>query len=61
MPAASSSAVNGADHRPAGIVTRVAAMGGQRYWKDGRDVYDVILAILDYPQTENHPSFTLAA
>ena len=29
--------------------TRVLATGGLRYWKDGRDVPDVMLAILDYP------------
>lgn len=39
---------------------RIAAMGGQRYWKDGRDVYDVIMALLDYPETSTHPSFTLS-
>ncbi len=39
---------------------RIAAMGGQRYWKDGRDVYDVIMGLLDYPETEAHPSFTLS-
>jgi hypothetical protein len=35
-------------------------MGGQRHWKDGRDVYDVIMGLLDYPETEAHPSFTLS-
>ena len=39
--------------------TKVAAMGGRRYWEDGRDVYDCLLALLDYPQTEAHPGFTL--
>ena len=39
--------------------TRIAGMGGLRYWKDGRDVYDVIMGLLDYPQTEAHPGFTL--
>jgi len=29
--------------------TRVFATGGLRYWKDGRDVPDVMLAMLDYP------------
>ncbi len=29
--------------------TRIMATGGLRYWKDGRDVPDVMLAILDYP------------
>lgn len=40
--------------------TRIAGMGGLRYWKDGRDVYDVIMGLLDYPQTEAHPGFTLS-
>lgn len=39
---------------------RIAGMGGQRYWKDGRDVYDVIMGLLDYPDTDRHPSFTLS-
>lgn len=29
--------------------TRVFATGGLRFWKDGRDVPDVMLALLDYP------------
>ena len=40
--------------------TRIAGMGGQRYWKDGRDVYDFIMGLMDYPTTDKHPSFTLA-
>lgn len=39
---------------------RIAGMGGLRYWKDGRDVYDVIMGLLDYPQTDVHPGFTLS-
>jgi predicted dehydrogenase len=39
---------------------RVSAMGGRRYWDDGRDVYDVILALLDYPDTSDHKGFTLS-
>ena len=35
-------------------------MGGQRYWKDGRDVYDLIMGLLDYPETDSHPGFTLS-
>jgi hypothetical protein len=35
-------------------------MGGQRYWNDGRDVYDIIMGLLDYPKTEAHGSFTLS-
>jgi predicted dehydrogenase len=30
--------------------TRVFATGGLRYWKDGRDVPDVMLATMDYPE-----------
>jgi predicted dehydrogenase len=40
--------------------SRIAGMGGQRYWKDGRDVYDLIMGLMDYPETDRHPAFTLA-
>ena len=33
--------------------TRAMATGGLRYWNDGRDVYDVLLALLDYPEGFN--------
>jgi predicted dehydrogenase len=39
--------------------TRIYATGGIRYWNDGRDVPDVMLATVDYPKTETHPEFTL--
>jgi len=39
---------------------RVVSSGGLRYWKDGRDVPDVMLAMLDYPAQPAHPEFTLA-
>ncbi|MDQ2900291.1 MAG: Gfo/Idh/MocA family oxidoreductase [Acidobacteriota bacterium] len=39
---------------------RVMATGGLRYWKDGRDVPDVMLAMLDYPAQTAHPEFTLS-
>jgi predicted dehydrogenase len=39
--------------------TRVYATGGTRFWKDGRDVPDVMLALMDYPKTAQHPAFTL--
>ncbi|HSB15113.1 MAG TPA: Gfo/Idh/MocA family oxidoreductase [Bryobacteraceae bacterium] len=39
---------------------RVFATGGLRYWMDGRDVPDVMLALLDYPAGERHPAFNLA-
>jgi predicted dehydrogenase len=49
-------------HHATGAIgpTRVAAMGGRRYWDDDRDVYDIIMGLLDYPQTEAHGSFTLS-
>ena len=40
--------------------TRVFATGGLRFWKDGRDVPDVMLGLYDYPQTASHPAFNLA-
>jgi len=40
--------------------TRVYATGGLRFWKDGRDVPDVLLGLYDYPATESHPAFNLA-
>jgi predicted dehydrogenase len=39
--------------------TRIASMGGLRYWKDGRDVPDVLLGLFDYPATKSHTAFTL--
>ena len=38
---------------------RIYCSGGLRYWKDGRDVPDVVLGIYDYPQTAMHPAFNL--
>jgi predicted dehydrogenase len=38
---------------------RIYATGGTRYWKDGRDVPDIICGLYDYPQTDKHPAFTL--
>lgn len=33
--------------------TRAMATGGLRFWKDGRDVPDVLMGLLDYPQKFN--------
>jgi hypothetical protein len=33
--------------------TRAMATGGLRFWKDGRDVPDVMLALFDYPEGFN--------
>jgi predicted dehydrogenase len=39
--------------------TRILTTGGLRYWKDGRDVPDVLLAVFDYPQTAALPAFNI--
>ena len=39
---------------------RVYSTGGLRFWKDGRDVPDVLLGLYDYPKTARHPAFNLA-
>ncbi|HYF31383.1 MAG TPA: Gfo/Idh/MocA family oxidoreductase [Chitinophagaceae bacterium] len=36
---------------------KIFATGQLSYWKDGRDVPDVMTAIMDYPQTAQHPAF----
>jgi predicted dehydrogenase len=38
---------------------RIYASGGTRFWKDGRDAPDVMLATMDYPKSAAHPEFTL--
>ncbi len=37
---------------------RIYATGGTRYWKD-RDVPDVMLGVLDYPESQAHPAFNV--
>jgi predicted dehydrogenase len=39
---------------------RVFASGGLRFWKDGRDVPDVLLGLYDYTATASHPGFNLS-
>jgi predicted dehydrogenase len=39
---------------------KVASMGGLRYWKDGREVPDVLLGTFDYPESPEHPGFNLS-
>jgi predicted dehydrogenase len=38
---------------------RIYCTGGLRYWKDGRDVPDLICGLYDYPVSDKHPAFTL--
>ena len=40
--------------------TKIQATGGLRYWKDGREVPDVMLGMFDYPETDAHPGFNLS-
>ncbi|WP_304232895.1 Gfo/Idh/MocA family protein [Jiulongibacter sediminis] len=52
-------------HLLTGIHTMTGSIGPNRifslaelnYWKDGRDAYDLINAVMDYPERETHPSF----
>lgn len=39
---------------------KIQATGGLRYWKDGREVPDILLGMFDYPDTEEHPPFNLS-
>jgi predicted dehydrogenase len=39
---------------------RILATGGLRYWDDGRDVPDVMFAMLDYGKQASHPAFTMS-
>ena len=39
---------------------KIYAAGGLRYWKDGREVPDVLLGTFDYPQSQQHPPFNLS-
>jgi predicted dehydrogenase len=39
--------------------TRVFATGGLRFWKDGRNVPDVLFGLYDYPAVGNNPGFNV--
>ncbi|SEW14195.1 Predicted dehydrogenase [Chitinophaga sp. YR573] len=39
---------------------KIMATGGLRYWKDGREVPDIMLGMFDYPENEVHPAFNLS-
>ena len=38
---------------------RIYSSGGLRFWKDGRDVPDILTGVYDYPAGAKHPAFTL--
>lgn len=38
---------------------RIFTTGGLRYWKDGRDVPDIICGLYDYAASDKHPAFNL--
>lgn len=38
---------------------KIFSSGQLSYWKDGRDVPDVMTAIMEYPETSGHPPFQL--
>lgn len=40
---------------------RIMSSGGLHHWKDGRDVPDLMTAMLDYPETARHPAFHVVA
>ena len=39
---------------------QISAMGGLRYWKDGREVPDVLLGMFQYPEAKEHAGFNLS-
>ena len=36
---------------------KIFAFGNLAYWKDGRDAYDVMNAVMQYPKTDKHEAF----
>jgi predicted dehydrogenase len=40
--------------------TRIFSLGDLTYWKDGRDVPDVMSAVLHYPEVKEHPAFQVS-
>lgn len=39
---------------------RIYALGNLNYWKDGRDAYDLVTGLINYPRTEKHNAFQLS-
>ncbi len=40
--------------------SRVLAVGGLRYWRDGREVPDLMLGMYEYPRNDVHPAFNVS-
>ncbi len=40
--------------------SQIGASGGLRYWKDGREVPDVMIGMFQYPEVKEHPGFNLS-
>ncbi len=40
--------------------TNIYALGDLNYWKDGRDAYDLVTTLMNYPKTDKNASFPLA-
>ncbi len=38
---------------------RIYALGDLNFWKDGRDAYDLVTCLMDYPKTDKHASFQM--
>jgi predicted dehydrogenase len=38
---------------------RIMSTGGLSFWKDGRDVPDVMIGMYDYPKADKHPAFQM--
>ena len=36
---------------------KIFALGDLNYWKDGRDAYDLVTSLMQYPARKEHPSF----
>lgn len=37
--------------------TRIFSLGDLKYWHDGREAYDIVNALMDYPASDKHKSF----
>ncbi len=38
---------------------KIYGSGGTRYWKDGRDVPDILTCVVDYDKEDSHPPFNM--